>query len=768
MKKIPICIVICLFFAGIEALFPQEETLKIASIRIEGTDQTRAQIIKLTSKLSVGSEITGENVQQSIKRLWNLGVFSHIQIEEESRTAAGSNVLIRVKEYPRLENLDIVGNNELKREDIDDKISLYRLMHISPLRLKNAKKKIMSLYEEKGFLLADITFNEEYSEDKKRISLKLNIDEGKKVQIKKIYFYGNNTFGEKTLKKQFSETKEDTWWRGADFKRDKFEEDKELVLEFYRKNGYREADIVSDSLRYSEDRTGLYIDITVDEGIKYYFGDIKISGNEEFDNNELMKEFKFAKGDQYNEEKFTETTMNISKMYHDKGYLFISVDPREVPVARDTVNVEFTVYEGNRVKVNDIEIIGNTKTKEYVIRREITIRPGDMFSAEELQRSQREINMLNYFARVEPNFNMIPGNNEEINIKFEVEEKSTDTANMSAGVSQRDGLIGALGVAMNNFFGKGQRANIDWQFGKIYRSFQIGFTEPWLRGTPTLAGFTLFDTKRGGEYYGFDWRNRGISLRLGREFRWPDNFCRADWILQMVENKVSNVDPALQLDARLIGITSNAISMTQVLSRDSRDNPEFPTRGSIFSLTTQYSGGVLGGSEDFHKHILNIKRYVPFLGRFVFYDHFMFGYLNGLHADSYIQPLDRFYMGGTAFTVGEALRGYEDRSVGPLSETGYAYGAKSLMKWTTELRFPILPNPTIFGLLFAEAGNTWEDIQHTNPFDLRRSAGVGFRVFMPMMGLLGVDIGYGFDHFDSVTKKRKGMWKFHFQFGRHF
>ena len=768
MKRVLIFLVILLFSADVRVLLGQEEKLNVASVRIEGMSRTQAQIIKLTSQLTVGSEVSGENIQRSIKRLWSLGVFSHIQIEEESKTSAGSNIVIKVKEHPRLESLEIVGNKEIKRVDIDDKISLYRLMHISPLRLKNTTKQVKQLYEEKGYLLADVKFEKEYSEDKKRITLNLNIDEGQKVQIKKIYFYGNDAFPGKILKKQFSDTKEDTWWRGADFRREKFEDDKELVLEFYRKNGYRDAAVISDSLRYSEDKKGLYIDITVDEGIKYYFGTIELLGNEEFSEEEIMREFAFGNGDEYNEEKFMESYQNISKLYYDKGYLFIAIEPREVLTARDTINMEFNINEGSRVKVNDIAILGNTKTKEYVIRREVTIRPGDMFSAEELQRSQREINMLNYFAKVEPNYNMIPGNTEEINIEFSVEEKSTDVANMSAGVSQRDGLIGALGISMNNFRGRGQRANINWQFGKIYRSFQIGFTEPWLMGTPTLAGFTLFDTKRGGEYYGYDWRSRGASLRFGRELKWPDNFFRLDWILQMVENKVSNIDPDLQLNEWLVGTTSNAISITQVISRDSRDNPEFPTSGSTVTYMAQYSGGILGGSEDFHKHVLNVKRYVPFLRRFVLFDHFMFGYLNGLHGNSYIQPLDRFYMGGTAYTVGEALRGYDDRSVGPLSSSGYAYGSKSILKWSTELRFPILPNPTIFGLMFAEAGNTWDDIQHTNPFDLRRSAGVGFRVFMPMMGMLGIDIGYGFDHFDAETDKRKGMWKVHFQFGKNF
>ncbi len=751
-----------------DMVFSQEEKLKISNIRIEGTDPTRAQIIRLTSQLMVGSEVTGEDIQQSVKRLWGLGVFSQIQIEIESQNEQGSDIVIKVKEYPRLAKIEIIGNKEIKQKKIEEEINLYRLMHISSLRLKNSVRKVKKLYADEGYLLADIQTDKEYIEDSSKVNLSFNIDEGKKVQIKRIDFFGNNSFSRKILKKQFENTKEDTWWRGADFNPKEFEDDKEKVIEFYKTKGFRDAFIVTDSLRYSEDKTGLFVDITVSEGITYYFGDITMRGNEAFSEKEIMDEFEFHSGDQYDMEKFNTTFQNIYKLYSDQGYIYLGIEPREIPVAKDTIDLEFSIREGKRVKINDVVITGNSKTKEYVLRREITIKPGDMFSAEELQRSQRELTMLNYFGKVEPKYNMIPGNMEEINIEFVVEEKSTDVANMSAGVSQRDGLIGALGISMSNVFGKGQRFNIDWQFGKIYRSFQIGFTEPWLFGTPTLAGFSVFDTKRGGEYYGFDWRNRGTSLRFGRESKWPDNFFRGDWIFQIVENKVSNVDPGLQLDANLIGITSNAVSVTQIFTRDSRDNPEFPTNGSLVSFTSQYSGGVLGGNEDFHKHIFNSQRYVPVWRRFVFYDNFMFGYLNGFASDSYIPPLDRFYMGGTAFTVGTPLRGYDDRTVGPLTEYGYAIGARIILKWTYEIRFPILPNPTVFGLLFAEAGNTWKNIQSTNPFDLKRSAGFGFRVFMPMMGLLGLDIGHGFDHYDMKTNKKRGQWKFHFQFGRNF
>ena len=768
MVKRYIGILLLLIFVFPEPGFCQIEKLKIVSVKVEGTDPIRVNIIKLASQLIEGNEVSGEDVQRSIKRLWSLGIFSHVQIEVESETSEGVNLLIKIKEYPKLDRLDVTGNKEIKRKDLDDKINLYRPMHISPLKIKNTIKRIKDLYTEKTFLLAEIDVEKEYSADTSRISLNFKINEGERVQVKKINFYGNNNFPESILKKQFSEIKEDKWWRGADFKQDKFEEDTEKLLAFYRKNGYRDAYISSDSLRYTEDKSGLLIDITVNEGLKYYFGKVEFNNNEAFTDEEIMRQFDFQLGDQYDEEKYLISLQKINKLYSDKGYIFVNINPREMPVAKDTVNIGFYFVEGDRVKINEVTITGNTKTKEYVIRREITTKPGDMFSAVELERSQREVTMLNYFAKVEPVPKMIPGNMKEINIEYVVEEKSTDVANMSAGVSQRDGLIGALGVTMSNFLGRGQRFNIDWQFGKYYRSFQIGFTEPWLMGTPTLAGFSIFDTKRGAAYYGFDWRTRGVSFRIGRKFKWPDDFFRADWIIQVTENEVSNIQGDLGSLASFYGITSNSIGITQIITRDSRDNPEFPTNGTLLSISTQFSGGILGGSEDYHKHNIQLTRYIPLIKSFVLYNDAQFGYIDGFREDSYIPPLNHYYMGGTAFTIGTPLRGYDDRTVGPTTEQGYAYGARTLSKFTTEIRFPVIQNPTVFGLFFGEAGNTWEDFRHTNPFDLRRSAGVGFRVFMPMMGLLGVDLGYGFDHIDFKTKEKKGMWKFHFQFGKYF
>jgi len=770
MKKIKFLIVALLMgmvvFRGSEVL-GQQKTLRIARLDIEGTDERKKELIKLNSGLGEGTEQSWEDIQRAIKKLWSLNIFSDIQVFEDSSSSEGIYLRFKVTEYPRLERVDVFGNEKIKRKKIDEKLDLYRGAVISPLKVKRAQEKLRKYYIEEGFLNAEITTQETALKDTNRVVVAFYINENKKVQVKKIRFFGNSELSDKKLRKQMKETKEDTWWRGADFKPDKYPEDKEKVLEYFRKNGFRDAEILRDSLYYDSERENMFIDIYVLEGTKYYFGGASFEGNELFTDSQLLSFIEFEEGDVYDEEEFEKSFQNLQKGYWDQGHLYAQINPLQKTFSKDTITTQYYIMEGNPVKINEVIIEGNTKTKEHVIRREIFTKPGDTFSSAVLERSQRNVWILNYFSNVEPNVSPRPDLGDYADIIFTVEEKSTDTANMSAGYSQRDGLIGALGVSMNNFFGNGQRVSIDWQFGRIYRSFSINFVEPWLMGTPTLVGVSLFDTKRGGYWYGFDWRNRGASIRFGRRFHWPDDYFRGDWVFSVSQNKISNISPGLNLDARFIGRTSNAMSITQIISRDSRDRPEFPTSGMVFSLTTMYSGGILGGDQDFHKHEIQLERYNPLFWKFVLYDNIEMGFMKGFAPDSYIPPLDRFYMGGTALTLGTSLRGYDERAVGALSSDGYPMGGKSLIKYTAEIRFPIVSNPTVYGLLFAEAGNVWENIQYTMPFDLKRSIGFGGRVYMPLVGMLGLDIGYGFDYIDRSTGK-KGKWKTHFQFGQTF
>lgn len=755
------------FIATPYTVLGQYSSIKLLGVTVEGNKTADATIIQINSGLTPGKEITSDDIQNAIKNLWSLNMFSEVEILLDKEVAGGIYVTMRVKEYPRLEKIELIGNKKLKKDDIDKELDFYRGQVVSPYHINKARKKLKKQYADKGYLLAEIKPEMYDSEKEGKVILRLNIKEGNKVQVKKIIFFGNEHFSDGKLRKQMKKIKEDRWWRGADFNRKEFEEDLEKVVDFYRNEGFRDAEILQDSVYYDESKEDLFIDITVHESDRYYIGDISFEGNKLYPNELLQSSLGFEKSDVYNLEKIQKAIIErLGALYYDSGYIYSQITPKEVPVAKDTVDIQFSINEGHPVKINLIHVAGNTKTKEKVIRRELRINPEDTFSKAALERSQREVWVLNYFSDVKIDY--WPVDEDHIDLKFTVEEKSTDLANMSAGWSERDKVIGSIGVAMNNLFGNGQRLSFDWNFGRYYRSFQISFTEPWLMDTPTLAGFSFYDTKRSSDYIGYSQRSSGGSLRLGRRFRWPDNYFRGDWIYRIDRTELGDFSEAV-LRANPRNITQEnwpliSSSVTQIISRNSLNRPEFPTEGSEVSLSTEFSGGLLGGNVGYHKYILSASWFTPAIWKFVLYNQATAGFLNGWNKGSKIPYLEYFFLGGEGLSRSTPLRGYDD----PLAGYATSPGGKVMLKYTTEIRFPIIPNPTMFGLIFAEAGNTWVNVSDTDPFDLRRSIGIGARIFMPMIGIIGFDYAYGFDNIDPQTGRHYGKWKPHFVFGRSF
>ncbi|MDZ7262000.1 MAG: outer membrane protein assembly factor BamA [candidate division KSB1 bacterium] len=764
--KVPVIVIVSIFWATL--VYGQDTGVKILGLSVEGNQVADASVIRFNSGLSEGKEITAEDLQNAIKQLWSLKIFSDIQILLDREVSEGVYLTIKVTEYPRLEKIELEGNKKLKKKDIDEKLDFYKGQVISPWEISKAKKELKKLYAEKGYLLAEIE-TETYTstEAEGRVILRFKIREGNKVQVKKIRFHGNEYFSDGKLRKQMKKTKEDRWWRGADFDQQKYQEDLNKVLEFYRNEGFRDAEILGDSLYYDSEKKDMFIDITVREGEKYQFGKITWEGNKLFEERVLQATLGFAEGDDYNYKKLQEAVgERLGGLYFDRGYIYATITPREKPVGDNRVDIHFLINEGEPAKVNKIHIAGNTKTKEKVIRRELRISPGDTFSREALQRSQREVWVLNYFSDVKVDW--WPVEQDKIDLKFTVEEKSTDTANMSAGWSERDKVIGSIGVSMNNLFGNGQRLSFDWNFARSYRSFQISFTEPWLLDTPTLAGFSFYDLKREKYYQPFKERSRGGTFRIGRRLSWPDNYFRGDWIYRLDRTEYSDFEDWYR-EQYPYGIVSQkwpltVSSFTQIISRNSLDRPEFPTQGSEFSLSTEVAGTILGGNAAYHKHILETNWFIPIFWKFVLYTHAQAGLISGFSKSSIIPPQEYFFMGGDGMTRSTPLRGYEDPWAGAWA---VERGGKTMLKYTTELRFQIIPNPTTFGLVFAEAGNTWYDFDNTNPYSLRRSVGIGARIFMPMIGIIGFDYAYGFDS-DPVSGRKGGGWKPHFVFGRGF
>jgi outer membrane protein insertion porin family len=618
-----------------------------------------------------------------------------------------------------------------------------------------------------GYILAEVDIQDYTSEASARQVIEVTIQEGKKVKVRQVVFEGNEAFPDKKLRKKVK-TRRKALFRSGEYKREKIEEDKQLLAAFYQSHGYRDFEILRDSVSYTENRRGIHVTFFVSEGSIHEYGEFSWGGNELFTTEELEMRLRVEPGEIYNREKLELSLADIGSMYYDRGYIYASIVPSEKVRDGNIVDIEYQVIEGSEFKVNRIHIEGNTKTKEKVIRRELVLYPGETFDVSKLRRSIREVTILNYFANITPD--VVPINDNQVDLYLIVEEKSTDQANVSAGYSQRDKFIGSVGFQMNNLMGNGQQFALDWNFGQIFRSFSISFTEPWFRNRRTLIGVSFFDTHRGGNFYRFTEDIIGGSVRLGQRLKWPDDYFRLDYIYRLDRTRYSDFDVGYLNPRKLQeDIARIASSLTQIITRDSRDELEFPTTGSVNSVRTELTGGPLGGNDQFIKGEIKNQWFEGILGDLVLVSETNFGMVEALSSDSRdIAFFDYFFMGGAGLSLGTSLRGYDEQDVGPQS-SGDPIGGKAMFKQSFELRYPIVRNPTIYLLAFAEGGNVWQRFEDTNPTDLRRSVGFGVRLFMPFIGMIGFDLGYGLDYPDLDGRGlTHGKWRPHFQFGRSF
>ena len=808
--------------------FPQgvQKSYKILGISVEGNKSADAATIVANSGLKVGGEIQvpGDQTLNAIRQLWNLNIFSDIQILIEREINEGAFLLIKVTEYPRLERVVIEGNDEIDTDDIEKKITFLRGTVLSPQSIAKLKIRIKDLYAEEGFLNAqikddiyeylnadtldeDITvawrnkkdFSDEYdytyesdervysnliSRIQDRVLLKLTIEEGDEVIVRKIEFNGNTVFDDGELAGEMDETSESVWWKfwtSAQFKPKDFEKDKQLVIDYYKKNGYRDAEVLNDSLIYFNDKKDLRIVVDLYEGPQYKVRDITFEGNTVYPDYVLTERLDFAKGDVYNYEKFqrnlrgNEAQTDISALYLDNGYLTFNAQAEEKKVASDSIDIHIRIEERNQFKVSHVEIEGNTKTKDKVIRRELYTVPGDYFNRAFLFRSVQQLANLQYFSAEKlygpEGINTKLESDSTVAVIFNVEEKSSDYLNASVGYSGSFGFSGSIGVTLTNFsiaepfsLGGGQILNFNWQFGfgNIYRTFTIGFTEPWLFDTPTSVGVDVFDTR---QQYVYDLRQTGGTLRVGRRLKWPDDFFYIQGRLRYQYNNVLEGQNFYQE-----GVT-HQYTLGATFSRRNIDNPIFPSQGSALTFDMEISGGpFLPGDVDYLKTLFKMEWYKRLFNsnRVAFYTVADFGYIDEIVKGTPIQPFEFFYMGGNGLVIATVpLRGYEDRSVGPRNVFGQVIGGRVYSKIGAEIRFAVTLEPIpLYLLTFAEAGNVFESFNKTDIFDLRRSAGVGARLLINPIGLIGFDFGYGFDR--KIVDGREPEWLFHFQFGRGF
>ena len=795
----------------VQSLFSQiNNQITLAQVEVVGNTITSNNTIIFTSGLKEGQAVSPTDFPRAIKRLWQLGLFQDIQIQYDKETEDGLFLTIKVKENYILGDIKYEGNKKIKDSKFEEELALTTGQRLRPNTLNETSNLIKKLYAEKGYLNTEVKPKLYISDKDSNLIVKndgeltrniiFQITENNKTKINKILFEGNKSFSDLRLRWQLKETKQQPFymfWRST-FDNEKFREDLELLISFYRNKGYRDFEILNDTIIHTNDSKKMDIVLTVSEGELYKYRNFSWEGMSLFNEEVLEKNLALVKGEQYSEEDFNLGLYSrVQGLYLDRGYIYSRIDPQITPVGTDSIDIHFVITENHKVYINNIIIQGNTRTRENVIRRQLRIFPGDIYNQERIARSYREVMMLNFFANAAPN--VLPVSDDKVDIEFNVEEKPAGQASANMGYSQYLGLTGGGGISLPNFRGRGQSLSFSFNAGvsaggqnslgyQPYnserpksRSASISFTDPMVNDTKNLIGGSLYYRMMGGStmYYSpLETTIAGASIMLGRIFKWPDDFFRGTWQLQVHRRQYSGSQA--DIDNYAGGRTkSDGISLIQSIRRDSRDHPEFPTIGSHFSINSTLSGWKLGGQENFHKHTLNLEWFTPTFWKFVLMNSMKIGAIKELPSNnsnpSYIPYNDRFIMGGNGIPYGNVLRGYDDNRVGPLTSTGNPIGGNTLVKFSTEFRVPFAENPVVYGMVFAEMGNVWSstdlmerlNLPRSGPLDLKRSIGVGIRFFMPMIGMLGFDLGRGFDRVD-INGKLKPEWKTTLTFGQQF
>ena len=740
--------------------FSQEYT--ISHVEVKGNKTVDVTLILGVADLSIGSTLTSTATQDAIKRIYGLGLFRDVTIEGD---ISGDNVALSlvVDEFPRLKEAIYYGNDKLDKKDLDEVLKVKVGQVVTSNLIQNSVNAMLEIYREKGFYLAEVEYELGEENDQGFVDITFNIKEKRKVRIDKVEFIGNEAFTDGKLRGRMS-NKQKSFFRSGSFNKSKFPEDKEKVIEFYNKKGYVDAHIVHDTVILHDDQRNLTIQIEVEEGLRYRFGGASFAGQELFTEEQLSSKMKFDEGDVYNREKYEESVGELYSMYQEEGHIHVRIFDN-LTTRDSTVDLAFEISEGVPAKINMINIEGNTKTKEKVIRRELFSAPGRTFRRSILMRSVRNVMVLNYFEKVEPDFKVLE--NGDVDLILRIAEKPTGQFNVGAGYSGQDKLVGTLGLGIPNFRGNGQNVSLNIEFGGRRNSFSIGFTEPWLLDTPTTFGVDVYNQNRRW-YEDFTEGRRGFGVRLGRRLSWPDDYFRVYWRYRLEDVKYydfsSNYagvedDP---FSLRRYGerwLRTSSMSITLV--RDSRDLPQFATRGSVLSFQSEYSGGIIGGDWRYNKHIFQVSKFQRVLWKFVLALKARYGVIFAPKGEEYVPYAEKFSPGGT--DPDGFIRGYDDGRVTPRTPSGAYLRGRSLTVYNAELQFPLVEQQ-VYGLLLADAGNSWTEPYDMRPFDpasLYGSYGFGFRLVVPGIGIIGFDIARGISTSDNG-------WKPHFQIGTTF
>lgn len=807
----------------IDLSYSNPKSFEIGGISVTGVKFLDPNVLINMTGLRVGDEIKipSEKISTAIKKLWETNILGDVQIRVSR--VQGNLVFLELdlKERPRLSKFVFKGTTKGETDDLREKINLIRGRQVTDALLKNTQSTIKKFFIEKGFLNTAVSIKQE---DDTTISntviLKIDVDKKERVKVNQIIFEGNKSFSDLALRRKMTETKVKRFYRlfkSSKFIKANYEKDKKELIEFYNKQGYRDAQIEWDSV-YAHDNKTVDIRMRIDEGPKYHFRDITWTGNYLYDDEVLAGILGIKKGDVYNMEtlqrrlQYNPAGADISSLYMDDGYLFFNVDPVEIRVEKDSIDIEMRITEGSQATINKINIAGNTKTNDYVILREIRTLPGQKFSRSDIIRTQRELAQLGYFDPEQIGIQPVPNPaNGTVDINYSVVERPSDQIELSGGWGGFFGFVGTLGLTFNNFSikklgnfkewnplpaGDGQRVALRVQAnGTLFQTYSASFTEPWLGGKKPQSLTVSVSHSIQNQSLSIGAGRLSITsgtVSLGKRLQWPDDYFTLIQSANIQHYTFSNYTgfqiPSTRnsfLGEDFANGLATGISLVTNLSRNSINNPTFPTNGSNLALTVSltppysllsninYDGSPQERYRwiEYHKWMIDASWFTPIAKNLVLNTRAHTGFLGTYNSRLGYSPFERFRVGGDGisgfnFLLGYdiiGLRGYPNNSIG-----GPRGGQAGIIfnKYVTELRYAISTNPaaTIFALGFFEAGNNWISPQDFNPFNVYRSVGVGARIFMPAFGMIGVDYGYGMDNIPG-TNQMSGN-QFHFTIGQ--
>ena len=744
--------------------------VKVVDIRLEGNKTVDKSLIIHTIQVEKGEEylppVLRQKVQGSVTALNKLALFADIKVDiDYPDTVEGAILTFVVSELPTLARAEIKGNDKIKSDDLKEAMDLLDGQVYSRSAVERNRQKILDHYHNKGYLLAQVDVEEGVEAATGRKTVTFNISEGKKVRVRYITFAGNVHVMDKQLRKKLN-TKEERWWRDGDFKEDEYRLGLDTLVDYYRELGYLDASVQGEKINYTSDKKWMDIRVNVTEGKRYRFGRATFIHNNIVEDGALKAQLQLDSGDIFNMKKYELTKFQVQSVYREEGYLFMDLQDRFE--YRDTVvDVIFNIKENSIAHIHLVDIRGNTKTKDKVVRREIKLFPGDIFRQSLIMRAQRDIMQLAFFDNVEPNIEQVKdGDPSDVNLVVRVIEKQAGTGTVSAGLaySQRESLVGTIGLQIPNFLGNGQRADLSLEYGEQKQLASIGFTEPWFLDTPTLLGGSIFYSfQKALRSTDHDYTRYGLRLNLGRRLTWPDDYFSLSSSYNLTENEngfTSNKNS-------LIIPSGLESSLHFTLTRDDKNLPFFPSEGSLYRLTYSRVGGQLGGDFDYHQVETKIAWWFPTFQKLVLGVSTDYGMLLGGNIQSY----DLFQMGGVLGYQGK-MRGYDPGSIGS-SRIGRSY-----FSFVSELTYPVVEN-TFYLLGFYDVGNVFGNISKYDPSsegyynpigksevpdpweeidfsDLRRDFGFGFRLVIPLVAPFGMgfDFGWPLDDLETYTGAR--------------